>query len=97
MSLTFGDPPKSRGGRGRTDWSAVAATLRGRPTEWCHVGRFSSSVARQIRQGAYTAFLGAGTVRNTPEAAAYMAEHWEVTSRTSDEHGRLDLWIRWLG
>jgi hypothetical protein len=97
MTLVFGDPPKSRGGRGPTNWVEVTDILRANPNEWCHVGRFSSSVARQIRQGLYSAFLGEGVERGSTEARAYMAAHWEVTSRTSDEKGRLDVWIRWLG
>jgi hypothetical protein len=97
MDLTWSEPPKARGGRGHTNWEDVVDQLLRHPGQSALIGRFSPSVAVHIRAGDYLAFLPENVGRRSPEAREYMAENWEVSSRATDEPGRLDVWIKWKG
>lgn len=63
-------------------WTGVAEILLDRPGEWAFVGRHPSSQVSRIRAGKMTAFR--------PES------DWEVVGRKVDEHGRIDVYMRFV-
>ena len=92
--MEFVDPPEAKGQRSER-WREIAKTLKENRGQWALVGNFSPGVATHIRRGQYKAFLPSDATSETPEV--YMKQHWEVTTRKTDDGNRNDIYIRWLG
>lgn len=88
-------PPEARGERTKR-WEEIVATLRAHRGEWALVGNFSPGIATAIRRGKYKAFLDENQNDET-KAQMYMKQHWEVTTRKTDDGKRNDVYVRWLG
>lgn len=88
--MEFIDPPA---GNRRGRWKEIVQTLKENKGKWALVGNFSPGVATQIRRGNYKAFIDNDSV--TPEV--HMKQHWEVTTRKTNDGSRNDIYIRWLG
>ena len=88
-------PPEERGERSKR-WEEIANTLRERRGEWALVGNFSPGIATALRRGKYKAFLTEND--NDPtKAHLHMKQHWEITTRKTDNGSRNDIYIRYLG
>lgn len=91
--MEFTNPPPERRRQRSAKWENVVTELKANPDQWGLVGNYSPGLATHIRQGRYPSFLPAGT----PDPQRYMSEHWEVTTRKTNEGRRCDMWIRWIG
>lgn len=90
------DPPPSIRAERSEDWRNRVNLMKSNPGEYYKVGNYSPGVATHIRRGEYRAFLD--QPYDNPEAAeAYMARHWHVTTRKTDDGKRNDVFIKWLG
>lgn len=92
--MEFAEPPMQQGRARSEKWVNIVAELKAHKGEWAKVGNFSPGVATHIRRGKYPAFLDEC---DQPDAGSYMASHWEVTTRKTDNGNRNDVYIRWLG
>lgn len=87
------DPPATTKGKRSEDWRERVRVMKENRGEFFKVGNYSPGVATHIRRGEYKAFLADdGTPPDT-----YMQQHWEVTTRKTDDGARNDIFIRWLG
>lgn len=93
--MEFVDPPKEIRGRRGERWVEIVSTLKQHKGEWALVGNFSPGIATHIRRGQYKAFLDGDLLPQ--EAKIYMALHWEITTRKTDNGSRNDIYVRWLG
>ena len=91
--MEFQEPPPERRRQRSPHWENVVAELRANPMQWAKAGNYSPGVSTHIRQGKYPSFVPAGT----EDAADYMRDHWEVTTRKTDSGKRIDIYIRWIG
>lgn len=91
--MEFVTPPPERKGQRSQKWREIVAALKEKKGEWALVGNFSPGVATHIRRGKYPAFLD-GCDRS-PDL--WMRDHWEITTRKTDNGKRNDVYIRWLG
>jgi hypothetical protein len=92
--MEFIDPPPEAKGQRSERWREIVRTLKENKGQWALVGNFSPGVATHIRRGQYRAFLDA----NDPSSPdVYMKQHWEVTTRKTDNGTRNDVYVRWLG
>lgn len=92
--MEFVTPPPERKGQRSQKWREIVAALKEKKGEWALVGNFSPGVATHIRRGKYPAFL---EDCDNDQHGVYMAAHWEVTTRKTDNGKRNDVYIRWLG
>lgn len=92
--MEFVTPPPEKKGQRSQKWREIVATLKEKKGEWALVGNFSPGVATHIRRGKYPAFL---EDCDHDQHGVYMAAHWEVTTRKTDNGKRNDVYIRWLG
>ena len=92
--MEFIDPPPEIKGQRSERWREIVKTLKDKPGTWALVGNFSPGVATHIRRGQYRAFLDP-TDPSLPDV--YMKQHWEVTTRKTDNGTRNDVYVRWLG
>ena len=91
--MEFVDPPAQQARQRSERWNNIVTELKASPMQWAKVGNFSPGVATHIRRGKYPAFLdGCDT---TPEV--WMQQHWEITTRKTDNGNRNDVYIRWIG
>lgn len=92
------DPPAEKRGERSAEWRNRVLILKNNPGEFYKVGNYSPGVATHIRRGEYRAFLDPDNPPLNPEQAeAYMKRHWQITTRKTDEGGRNDVFIKWLG
>jgi len=91
--MEFIDPPPEARGQRSERWREIVKTLKENRGQWALVGNFSPGVATHIRRGQYKAFLDGDTM--SPDV--YMKQHWEVTTRKTDNGSRNDIYVRWLG
>lgn len=94
--MQFVDPPPEARGERTKRWEEIVAMLRAHRGEWALVGNFSPGIATAIRRGKYKAFLDENQNDET-KAQLYMKQHWEVTTRKTDDGKRNDVYVRWLG
>lgn len=95
--MEFVDPPlEVRGERGKL-WVERVAAMKQNRGEWAKVGNYSPGVATHIRRGEYKAFLPSGEDMDPVQAEVYMKQHWEVTTRKTNDGKRNDVFVRWLG
>lgn len=92
--MEFVEPPPSKKGAMSDRWVAVVAELKTNKGQWANVGNYSPGVATHLRRGKYPAFLEGC---EHEEHSVYMAAHWEITTRKTDEGHRNDVYIRWVG
>lgn len=92
--MEFVKPPPEKKGQRSERWRSIVSELKKNRGEWALVGNFSPGVATHIRRGKYPAFLE-GIDHDNPNL--YMAAHWEITTRKTDNGNRNDIYIRWLG
>lgn len=76
-------------------WVGIVAELKAMPHQWGLVGTYSPGTATGIRRGKYAAFLEDMPDGESPEA--WMAAHWDVTTRKVEGGNRNDVYIRYLG
>jgi hypothetical protein len=91
--VQFSEPPLARKKTVSQKWVDIVAELKSNPNQWALVGNYSPGVATHIRRGRYPAFLPEGETNKEP----YMGQHWEITTRKTDNGSRNDVYIRWLG
>lgn len=94
--MQFVDPPPEARGERTKRWEEIVAMLRAHRGEWALVGNFSPGIATAIRRGKYKAFLD-GVYNDEHLAHLHMKQHWEVTTRKTDDGKRNDVYVRWLG
>jgi len=94
--MEFVDPPPEERGQRSKRWEEIAETLRANRGKWANVGNFSPGIATAIRRGKYKAFLH-GKYNDENAAHLHMKQHWEVTTRKTDNGARNDIYIRYLG
>lgn len=96
--MEFSNPPPPKQSGPRDKWITIINELKTNPGQFALIGNFSPGVPAQIRAGRYPGFfLDSDIDMDNPLARRdYMAQHWEVVTRTSTKD-RLDMWIRWLG
>lgn len=99
--MEFAEPPPSKKGAMSDLWIEKVAKLKtkqGEPPEfkWANVGNYSPGVATHLRRGKYPAFLE-GFAGDDEEIRRYMSDHWEITTRKTNEGHRNDVYIRWVG
>lgn len=92
--MEFVDPPEEARGERSRRWNNIVSTLKENKGEWAIVGNFSPGVATHIRRGMYKAFLPKD-LTSPPEI--YMKQHWDITTRKTDDGKRNDIYIKWLG
>lgn len=92
--MEFAEPPMQQGRQRSEKWVNIVKELKEHKGEWAKVGNFSPGVATHIRRGKYPAFLDGC---DHDQYGVYMAAHWEVTTRKTDNGNRNDVYIRWLG
>lgn len=91
--MEFIEPPPEIKGQRSARWREIVKTLKENKGQWALVGNFSPGVATHIRRGQYKAFLS--DLDDAPDV--YMRQHWEVTTRKTNDGSRNDVYIRWLG
>lgn len=91
--MQFVTPPPQKKGQKSERWRNVVAELKANKGEWALIGNYSPGVATHIRRGKYAAFLEGCDI----EPRVFIAQHWDVTTRKTDEGRRNDIYIRWLG
>jgi hypothetical protein len=94
--MEFVEPPPSKKGAMSAGWIDKVARMKAQQGEWANVGNYSPGVATHLRRGKYPAFLE-GFAGDDEEIESYMAAHWEITTRKTDEGHRNDVYIRWVG
>lgn len=92
--MEFTNPPPQRRRRRSEKWESNVRELKANPGEWGLVGNYSPGLATHIRHGRYPSFLPAVT---PDDPRRYMDEHWQVTTRKTDQGRRCDIWIKWIG
>lgn len=92
--MEFITPPPEKKGQRSERWREIIVKLKENKGEWALVGNFSPGVATHIRRGKYPAFLE-GSANMDPNV--FMSQHWEITTRKTDEGKRNNIYIRWLG
>lgn len=94
--MQFVDPPPEARGERTKRWEEIVETLKANRGQWALVGNYSPGIATAIRRGKYKSFLTENENDET-KAQMYMQQHWEVTTRKTDDGKRNDVYVRWLG
>lgn len=94
--MEFADPPPEKRGQRSTEWIDRVRAMQEHPGEWAKVGNYSPGVATNIRKGRYKMFLD-GFEGDEAQRTLYMKRHWEIVTRKTNDGGRNDIFIRWLG
>ena len=94
--MEFAEPPPSKKGAMSDRWIEIVAELKTKQGQWANVGNYSPGVATHLRRGKYPAFLE-GFAGDDEEITRHMSDHWEITTRKTDEGHRNDVYIRWVG
>lgn len=83
--IEFGDPPPIKRSHNNVDpfWAEVASTALSEPMRWVSAGRHPSTQVSRIKRGSIASFR--------PDY------DWEVVGRAVDEHGRIGVFVRYIG
>lgn len=83
--IEFGDPPPIKRPNTNIDrfWADVAGKALSEPMRWVSAGRHPSSQVSRIKRGTIASFR--------PDY------DWEVVGRAVDEHGRIGVFVRYIG
>lgn len=92
--MEFVDPPTKAIQERSDKWKEIVWELRHNRGNWGLVGNYSPGVATQIRRGKYKAFIAEDAIES---AEVYMRNHWEITTRKTNNGNRNDIYIKWIG
>jgi hypothetical protein len=92
--MDFVEPPPPKRKTNSEHWVNVVKTLKAEPGEWGLAGNWSVGVSTHNKTGRYPAFYPTELPKEDREA--YIADHWEITTRTNGTN-RVDLYVRWIG